>query len=158
MGPEKNSFEKWFDINFKTGKAILCSVSLQYSLVKTLLKIEYLDLWEFIRSVNIIPRRFLEKIGQLVDKPLSYWNFLWEKEKKELKQDLVTPRKRKRNYIKKKTNQIFLFILACDITIELAFFPFSNIWVPVNRGRSKESEDTVWFDSTSVSSTYQVTS
>lgn len=46
MGPEKNSFEKWFDINFKTGKAILCSVSLQYSLVKTLLKIEYLDLWK----------------------------------------------------------------------------------------------------------------
>lgn len=58
----------------------------------------------------------------------------------------------------KKKKKIFLYILACDITIELAFFPFSNIWVPVNRGRSKESEDTVWFDSTSVSSTYQVTS
>lgn len=104
MGPEKNSFEKWFDINFKSGKAILCCVCLQYSLGKTLLKIEYLDLWEFIRSVNIIPRHFLKKIGQLVDKPLSYWNFLWEKEKKELKQNLVTPRKRKRNYQKKRRN------------------------------------------------------
>lgn len=147
----------WFDINFKSGKAMLCCVCLQHSLRKTLLKIEYLDLGEFIRSINIIPRHFLNKIGQLVDKSLPYWIFWCEKGKKELKQDLVTPRKRKRNYQKKK-NKIFLYILACNITIELAFFPFSNICVPVNRGRSEESEDTVWFDSTSVSSTYQVTS
>lgn len=158
MGPEKNSFEKWFDINFKSGKAILCCVCLQYSLGKTLLKIEYLDLWEFIRSVNIISRHFLKKKWQLVDKPLSYRNFLWEKEKKGIKTKFSNSKKTEKKLSKKKKNKIFLYILACDITIELAFFPFSNIWVPVNRGRSKESEDTVWFDSTSVSSTYQVTS
>lgn len=157
MGPEKNSFEKWFDINFKSGKAILCCVCLQYSLGKTLLKIEYLDLWEFIRSVNIISRHFLKTYDNLLTNRFHIETFYGRRKKKELKQNLVTPRKRKRNYQKKK-NKIFLYILACDITIELAFFPFSNIWVPVNRGRSKESEDTVWFDSTSVSSTYQVTS
>lgn len=112
---------------------------------------------EIIRSVNIISRHFLKKYDNLLTNRFHIETFYGRRKKKELKQNLVTPRKRKRNYQKKK-NKIFLYILACDITIELAFFPFSNIWVPVNRGRSKESEDTVWFDSTSVSSTYQVTS
>lgn len=76
--------------------------------------------------------------------------------KKGIKTKFSHSKKTEKKLSKKK--EIFLYILACDITIELAFFPFSNIWVPVNRGRSKESEDTVWFDSTSVSSTYQVTS
>lgn len=75
------------------------------------LYLKYLDLGEFIKSINIIPRQFLKRIGQRFDNTLYIETFHGrnKKKKKELKQDLVTPRKRKRNHRKKnKTKYSFI--------------------------------------------------